>query len=342
MKLFEYLKNNKSPVIETTVSYDWLALAHCDTFMRELKNLVGATQTCFDLFYQPVLRETMNLLQKLGDPYNNTYNNDYGLLRSACERTIAAITQRKDVLLPVGSEAETIYRERDHWTYAVFVIAMTRDLWKTCEYTLKVISNTHKEQIYDPLLQLNESPYLSIERKAEPANDRLNMYLLLHRLPNICIQFLSEHQSIWRNLCRYWLGEASVFDRFLPRVVVQQEDKIIKPKFMIEKIEEVIQEGGFKVNEENSCLQGVKEGLFVVLPDFLSSWEKITQEKISQEDLLAKLRDENSILPNEKNKNYFIHEYFLGHGVKQISMQGFVLDKLTSTITINDKLRRSV
>jgi hypothetical protein len=84
----------------------------------KLKPLISVTPTLYETLYAPIHHNLEIWFEKI----NHTLPAEAKktLLEKSWQRAIDALKIRRGYLLPFGSDAETCYREQDHWTYAVF------------------------------------------------------------------------------------------------------------------------------------------------------------------------------------------------------------------------------
>jgi hypothetical protein len=325
---------------------EYLEAAQCQQFLYELKKTISITATSFAGFYLPVIVEVTKLLQHLPDRYAPEKNIPYGLIQGTVSRTLMALKLRRNRFLPVGHDAETGYAQADHWTYAIFVCALMRDLWKCTEFNLMVNTEGSSTPVsFEPLTQLNERIYISAEPKTYHLNNISNLALVLARIHVEAIEFLQRFPLVWEQVILHWHHQPSMIDEFISSsnnaAVITAQSEIVVKKSFATQLSTLIVEQKIPFNEKESAIQGVSEGVLLVMPDFLSQWQHLTNTVLDQASFLKQLEHEGLLI---KSKQANLHTYYQGQGFSKVVYEGYLLDKnkLTSiiTITINDALHR--
>ena len=97
---------------------DWPALLEC------VQALSGVSEKQFAATYQPLLLAWAAYLQHLPDPAGAGVT----LLETRLRQAEVVLARRRGVILPVGGDPEQAAREADLWTYAVFSLALLRQI----------------------------------------------------------------------------------------------------------------------------------------------------------------------------------------------------------------------
>ena len=332
----KWLKRDAVKGGDVDTQIDYLRAAGCQHFVYELKQVLSVTAKSFDEYYQPIIDAVANLLQQLPDRYHAEHNQPYGLLQGTCARTITALKLRRHRFLPVGGDAETGYAQADYWTYAVFVCAITRDLWKSLEFELLVSS-----QRFEPLTETNHLPHTDFVAKTYRLNTHSNMALILACLHKDATKFLQHIPLVWEQVVLYWHHETCSITP-----LIAAEEGILRPEVLpaepsfTEQLNAALAVGEITCNEDNSAVHAVAEGLLLVMPEFLTAWKATSKTTLDEAQLTSKLKEEKILVRNQPNSNW--HTYYQGHGFKKVVLEGFLLDKtkITTPININDTLYR--
>lgn len=336
-KLHPPIQVAQHPLIE------YFEAAKCQQFLYELKKSISITAASLAGFYLPVIIEVTKLLQHLPDRYDPDKNIPYGLMQGACTRTLTALKLRRNRFLPVGYDAETGYAQADHWTYAVFICAFMRDLWKCTEFNLMINTEDSSTTIpFEPLIRLNERPYISVESKPYHLNNSSNLVLALARIHSEAIEFLQRFSLVWEQVILYWHHQPSMIDEFISSsntsaLITEQREVVIKKSFATQ-LSALIAEQKISFNEKESEIQCVAEGMLLVMPDFLSQWQSLTDNSLNQASLLKQLEQEGLLI---KSKQANLHTYYQGQGFNKMVYEGYLVDKAKIiTINQNDTLYR--
>ncbi len=95
-----------------------------------IKSLSGLTQNDFEALYVATIDRWIEFKRKPNEP-----RSDSDLLTDF-DQVILALKRRQGYLLPLDSDSETAFREREEWTYAVFTASLLQSLDSTIRFSL--------------------------------------------------------------------------------------------------------------------------------------------------------------------------------------------------------------
>lgn len=88
------------------------------TQWHQLQSLVGVTRADFEALYSNTIARFYDYV---ADPRDA---DTASVLAPLLDTVIVTLKKRRGYLLPVGSDSETVFRERDVWTFAVFTASL--------------------------------------------------------------------------------------------------------------------------------------------------------------------------------------------------------------------------
>ena len=93
-------------------------------YINEIQKLTGVTQIDFQSLYVQTIERFSDYFQSPNQSVDDT------ALIDSLNNTILALKRRRGYLLPLGSDSETSFREREEWTFAVFSAALLKAIEK--------------------------------------------------------------------------------------------------------------------------------------------------------------------------------------------------------------------
>jgi len=98
--------------------------------IAEIKSTVGLSQKFWNVLYLKTLINLAEYIQELPASEVHHHSGRGGLLSHTLETALNSLRIRRGKLLPPNSDAETVTKFKDVWTYAVFTAALCHDLGK--------------------------------------------------------------------------------------------------------------------------------------------------------------------------------------------------------------------
>jgi hypothetical protein len=99
-------------------------LADWPVLLERVQTLSGVSDQQFAATYQPLLLAWATYLQHLPDPAGAGVT----LLETRLRQAEIVLARRRGVILPMGGDPEQAARQADVWTYAVFSVALLRQI----------------------------------------------------------------------------------------------------------------------------------------------------------------------------------------------------------------------
>jgi len=87
--------------------------------IKKIQSLSGVTQGDFQSLYVKTIDHFINYIRVPNQPM------DVSGITKALHRVILALKKRQGYLLPLGADSEIVFRQREEWTFAVFVAALS-------------------------------------------------------------------------------------------------------------------------------------------------------------------------------------------------------------------------
>jgi integrating conjugative element relaxase (TIGR03760 family) len=100
------------------------------TTIAEIKSTVGLSYKFWNVLYLKTLTNLAEYIQELPASEAHHHSGRGGLLAHTLETALNSLRIRRGKLLPPNSDAETVTKFKDIWTYAVFTAALCHDLGK--------------------------------------------------------------------------------------------------------------------------------------------------------------------------------------------------------------------
>ena len=87
--------------------------------IHQLQSLTALTQADFKKLYLSTIKNFTDFLQESNSPLN---------ISDQLSTAILALKCRRAYLLPIGAESEVSFKEREEWTYAVFIAGLLKEI----------------------------------------------------------------------------------------------------------------------------------------------------------------------------------------------------------------------
>jgi len=196
-----------------------LQYCHAQRTIDEIYRQTRLAQDVFERDLRNALVAYAEFVQLAPASESHHHAHPGGLLAHTLEVLLAATTLRNGYLLPLGAPTETIDRQRDHWTYAVFYAALLHDIGKIMTDLRLHVRDTPQSQtrrwlpLSGPLTQSHATEYqVGFAPTAERdylAHKKLSLILLQAIAPANALAFLGRENSVLEALSAYLGGEGA-------------------------------------------------------------------------------------------------------------------------------------
>lgn len=310
--------------------------------IKQIQNLSGVTQKDFQNLYVKTIE---NFIHYINVPNQPT---DESVIIKVLDRVVLALKKRQGYLLPLGSDSEIAFRQREEWTFALFVAAL-------CD-SIEVIL---RSSIVKALLPTQA--YAWLHRNTELFS-MWQSYLKNDIKDNVFAELIEDGTSDIEKgrLRNTGESEASVDaqenkNANVEVVVVEQATQNVLPSFnetdFWEWLKQTMRNNEITYNQADSMVHAVNLGLLIKIPQvidvFLEYQEKVhgfvSDDFIFQKRavLTRAIKKHEKLICNSKGSR--IHVYCLGKWEERQTLSGiiveaaFLLDE-NQTISINTQL----
>ena len=210
MSLIAFFK----PQQESTLfiqSGEHLLAQHKQT-ISEIRSIVGLSSRFWNALYLNTLNNLSEYIQELPASESHHHSNRGGLLAHTLETALNALRIRRGKLLPPNSDAETVTKYKDVWTYAVFTAALCHDLGKPITDMSVELMDKKKNKIADwspfhgPMssYKLGQKYRIQFRRnRIYVSHERASALYVHHIVPMIGLEWLASNQEAffyWTNI----------------------------------------------------------------------------------------------------------------------------------------------
>ncbi len=196
-----------------------LQYCHAQRTIDEIYRQTRLAQDVFERDLRSALVAYAEFVQLAPASESHHHAHPGGLLAHTLEVVLAATTLRNGYLLPLGAPTETIDRQRDHWTYAVFFAALLHDIGKIMTDLRLHVRDTPQSPtrrwlpLSGPLTQSHATEYqVGFAPTAERdylAHKKLSLILLQAIAPANALAFLGRENSVLEALSAFLGGEGA-------------------------------------------------------------------------------------------------------------------------------------
>lgn len=209
-----------------------------DNKIKIIKQLTSETEENFNKLYLSSVRLFSN------------YCLDDKKILHALDRIIVALKLRRGCMLPPNSDAETCYREQDVWTLAVFLVALLHDLRSTL-LEMSLGTKLIPQECIDFLYEFKNSVFTAFTKCFRNSEDN-PIIKIVDRAENIVNKQLGKKgRQASSDLKSIEVKSINICDEFISWLKL------------------TISEQKFSVNDQNSIVHRVSEGLFLIMPEIL-------------------------------------------------------------------------
>lgn len=175
-------------------------LAPYQNLINQIKENVGVPVAHWNDVYYEFIENFASKVQLLPASESHHHASFGGLLQHSLEAGLNALKLRRALMLPLGGDSETIEKEKELWSYAVFTAALLHDVGKPLTDQIITIVNDSKHRTFNPLTEsFNLSQVYRLEfRRGRKYRSHENVPLLLasRLIPDIGLNWLCSNPDI--------------------------------------------------------------------------------------------------------------------------------------------------
>ena len=178
----------------------------------DIRSIAGLSSKFWNALYLNTLINLAEYIQELPASESHHHSGRGGLLAHTLETALNALRIRRGKLLPPNSDAETVTKFKDVWTYAVFTAALCHDLGKPItDMNIELLDRkknkiTNWSPFHGPMSSYKESyEYLIHYRRNRiyASHERASALYTHHIIPVIGLEWLASNQEVffyWTNI----------------------------------------------------------------------------------------------------------------------------------------------
>lgn len=288
--------------------------------IKQIWPLVSLTQADFKRIYVATVNNFLAV------------EHDQEVCEQALLRATQALKLRRGYMLPIGSDAETCYREQEIWTYAVFISSLMSHRWSDLHEVLPEIT----------MAWIDRHPNVAKAIKAfEPdAKDAGN---------NVLIEIASLAKVVPQPSEPTEVESITALVKPKSKAKAQQRSLI---DVLSHWLNAGVKNSTISVNEHDSFIHRIDLGVFLVLPacyeqfikDNASSAAQIFTNQLSEKEFINRLLKDGHLVKANKGN---VHNYFFGDWGQRTTFSGVVLSDIASidalaSVEINDQLKPEI
>ncbi|MBA1446660.1 MAG: TraI domain-containing protein [Gammaproteobacteria bacterium] len=169
--------------------------------MQEIQNLVSIPARHYSVLFDTALRNYARFVQELPASEIHHHSAPGGMLDHGLEVTKGALAIRRGHMLPPGAEPESIAKQADRWTYAVFTGALMHDIGKPAVDQIVRLLNAAQRPLGCWISWNGAMPADSyyqmdfIRPRRYGLHQRVGPLLAHHIIPTVGLAWLAEDQG---------------------------------------------------------------------------------------------------------------------------------------------------
>ena len=172
----------------------------------DIRSIAGLSSKFWNALYLNTLINLAEYIQELPASESHHHSGRGGLLAHTLETSLNALRIRRGKLLPPNSDAETVTKFKDVWTYAVFTAALCHDLGKPItDMNIELLDRkknkiTNWSPFHGPMSSYKESyEYLIHYRRNRiyASHERASALYTHHIIPVIGLEWLASNQEVF-------------------------------------------------------------------------------------------------------------------------------------------------
>ena len=180
--------------------------------IADIKSTVGLSNKFWNTLYLNTLINLAEYVQELPASESHHHSGRGGLLSHTLETTLNALRIRRGKLLPPNSDAETVTKFKDVWTYAVFTSALCHDLGKPItDMSIDLLDKNKKvtdkwSPFHGPMSSYKEGREYKIQYRRNriyASHERASALYAHHIVPVVGLEWLASNQEVffyWTNI----------------------------------------------------------------------------------------------------------------------------------------------
>ena len=180
--------------------------------IAEIRAIVGLPRNYWNALYLNTLTRLAEYVQELPASEAHHHSTAGGLLSHSIEVALNALRIRRGKLLPPNTDAETVTRLKDVWTYAVFTGAIGHDLGKPITDMQIELLDKKRQPIggwspfKGPMTGNERARHYQLRfrrKRIHGAHERASALYIHHILPTVGIEWLASELELfhyWTNL----------------------------------------------------------------------------------------------------------------------------------------------
>ncbi len=180
--------------------------------IADIRSIAGLSTKFWNALYLNTLINLTEYIQELPASESHHHSDRGGLLAHTLETALNALRIRRGKLLPPNSDAETVTKFKDVWTYAVFTAALCHDLGKPITDMSIELLGKKKNKIANwspfrgPMSSYKEAHEYLIQyrrNRVYGSHERASALYAHHIIPMVGIEWLASNQDVffyWTNI----------------------------------------------------------------------------------------------------------------------------------------------
>ena len=180
-----------------------LATRQRGVLLQEIQSLVSIPERHYSALFDTAIRNYANFVQELPASEIHHHSAPGGMLDHGLEVTKGALAIRRGHMLPPGAEPESLAKQADRWTYAVFTGALLHDIGKPAVDQIIQIFDPSKKPLgqwipWNGPMAANHHYHMDFVRpRRYGLHPRAGALLVHHIIPPIGLAWLSEDQALF-------------------------------------------------------------------------------------------------------------------------------------------------
>lgn len=284
--------------------------------IHKIQQLVGVTQVDFQALY-------VQMIERLHEQRTELQLDDTVVTR-LLQNTIVALKKRQGYLLPLGSESETSFREREEWTYAVFIAALCQAITPAIRIEkVKVLM----PEIGFNWLSRNTRLFASWCEYLQGCAGKNIFTLLIESSVTNHNSVITENETLQKNALATEVEE-TVIQSMRPSSKILQ---LTASQFW-QWLKEAIAQHTISINEADSVLHRVDLGVLICMPQaldqfFIAKVSELTNHEaitLTHRITLTKaIKKHPELMRNAKSSR--IHQYYFNKCEARQILSGIVI-----------------
>jgi len=203
-------KNGIRPVLSAE---KLLEARHRHILLQEIQNLVSIPAKHYGALFDTAIRNYACFVQELPASEIHHHSAPGGMLDHGLEVTKGALAIRRGHMLPPGAEPESLAKQADRWTYAVFTGALMHDIGKPAvDQIVRILDSSHKPlgcwvSWNGPMPADSYYQMDFVRPRQYGLHSRVGPLLAHHIIPPVGLAWLAEDQGVFEPWVRLISGD---------------------------------------------------------------------------------------------------------------------------------------